>query len=119
MNIRFSGSATALFLLCCLHWSIVLAAPHGPAGDVLVYERQGSIWTCDGNGQGEKRLSQGFRPGVDAGGVIYFIGYRDTQAAGEALFRVLRVDRFGSNLRELTLGESVSVGVRANGLEGK
>lgn len=68
MNMRFSGRATALFLLCCLHWSVVLAASQGPAGDVLVYERQGSIWTCDGNGQGEKRLVQGFRPGVDAGG---------------------------------------------------
>lgn len=41
---------------------------------------------------------------------IYFVGYRDTQAADAELFRILRVDRFGSGLKELTLGESVSVG---------
>jgi len=41
---------------------------------------------------------------------IYFVGYRDTQAADAELFRILRVDRFGSGLKELVSGESVSVG---------
>lgn len=46
---------------------------------------------------------------------VYFIGYRDTQAADADLFRILRVDRFGSGLRELAQGESVSVGSRSGG----
>lgn len=46
---------------------------------------------------------------------IYFVGYRDTQAADAELFRILRVDRFGSGLKELTLGESVSVGSGGTG----
>lgn len=43
---------------------------------------------------------------------IYFIGYRDTQAADQDLFRIFRVDRFGSGLREVTRGEGVSAGLR-------
>jgi dipeptidyl aminopeptidase/acylaminoacyl peptidase len=46
---------------------------------------------------------------------VYFIGYRDTQAADADLFRILRVDRFGSGLKELAPGESVSVGSRSGG----
>ncbi len=46
---------------------------------------------------------------------VYFTGYRDTQAADADLFRILRVDRFGSGLRELALGESISVGSRSGG----
>lgn len=57
-----------------------------------------------------------FDPGWSMDGRrIYFIGYRDTQAADAELFRILRVDRFGSGLKELTLGESVSVGSRSAG----
>jgi len=44
---------------------------------------------------------------------VYFVGYRDTQANDAELFRILRVDRFGSGLKELAQGESVSVGSRA------
>lgn len=44
---------------------------------------------------------------------VYFVGYRDTQAADAELFRILRIDRFGSGLKELALGENVSVGSRA------
>ena len=44
------------------------------------------------------------------GGRIYFIGYRDVQASDDDLFRIFRVDRFGSGLKELGMGESVSVG---------
>jgi len=43
---------------------------------------------------------------------IYFIGYRDTQAADHDLFRILRVERFGSGLRAVTMGEGVSVSGR-------
>ena len=41
---------------------------------------------------------------------IYFIGYKDTQAADAELFRVLRIDRFGSGFKELTPGEGVGAG---------
>ncbi|MGE4441240.1 MAG: hypothetical protein AB7D27_07105 [Desulfomicrobium sp.] len=41
---------------------------------------------------------------------IYFIGYKDTQAADAQLFRVWRVERSGSGLRELAPGEGVAVG---------
>ena len=41
---------------------------------------------------------------------IYFIGYRDTQAAEADLFRIFRVGRNGAGLKELGLGEGVSVG---------
>ncbi len=41
---------------------------------------------------------------------IYFVGYRDVQAADAELFRIFRIDRFGSGLKELVLGESVAVG---------
>jgi dipeptidyl aminopeptidase/acylaminoacyl peptidase len=43
---------------------------------------------------------------------VYFIGYRDTQAAEADLFRIWRVERFGGGLRELTRGEDVSAGAR-------
>ncbi len=43
---------------------------------------------------------------------VYFIGYKDAQAAEADLFRVWRVERFGGGLRELTLGENVSAGAR-------
>ncbi|ACU88760.1 hypothetical protein [Desulfomicrobium baculatum] len=46
---------------------------------------------------------------------IYFIGYKDTQAADAELFRVLRVDRFGSGLKELVPGEGVAVGAGSAG----
>jgi len=46
---------------------------------------------------------------------IYFIGYTDTQAADAELFRVLRVDRFGSGLKELVPGEGVAVGAGSAG----
>ncbi len=46
---------------------------------------------------------------------IYFIGYKDTQAADAELFRVLRVDRFGSGLTELVRGERVGVGAGVAG----
>ncbi len=41
---------------------------------------------------------------------IYFIGYKDVQAADADLFRVWRIDRFGSGLKELALGEDVTAG---------
>lgn len=41
---------------------------------------------------------------------IYFIGYKDTQAADADMFRVMRIDRFGSGLKELALGEGVAAG---------
>jgi hypothetical protein len=46
----------------------------GGVDDVLVYERQGWIWTCDGEGKGQTRLVQGARPGVSADGrlIAYF-----------------------------------------------
>jgi hypothetical protein len=40
---------------------------------------------------------------------IYFIGYKDTQAAESDLFRMYRIERFGTNLKELGLGETVGV----------
>ena len=43
---------------------------------------------------------------------IYFIGYRDTQAAEADLFRIFRVGRHGAGLKELGLGEGVSVGAK-------
>lgn len=46
---------------------------------------------------------------------IYFIGYKDTQAADAELFRVLQVDRFGSGLKELVPGEGVAVGAGSAG----
>ena len=53
----------------------------------------------------------GFDPVWSAeGGRIYFIGYRDVQARDDDLFRIFRVERYGTGLRELGMGESVSVG---------
>lgn len=49
------------------------------------------------------------------GKCLYFVGYRDTQAAEADLFRVFRVGRFGSDLKELTLGEQVCVGASGSG----
>jgi hypothetical protein len=46
---------------------------------------------------------------------IYFIGYRDTQAAEKELFRVFRVNRFGSGLAEIAPGEGVSAASRVSG----
>lgn len=46
------------------------------------------------------------------GGRVYFTGYKDSQAAEADLFRIFRVDRFGSGLKELLRGEDVSVGHR-------
>ena len=43
---------------------------------------------------------------------IYFIGYRDTQAKEADLFRIFRVGRHGAGLKELGLGEGVSVGAK-------
>jgi len=40
---------------------------------------------------------------------LYFTGYRDTQAAEADLFRIFRIDRYGTGLRELCRGESPSV----------
>ena len=46
----------------------------GAVDDVLVYERGGWVWTCDGEGKGQVRLVQGARPGVSADGrlIAYF-----------------------------------------------
>jgi len=63
-----SGWAAAVLLFFCLLSLAARAASDGAADDVLVYERQGWIWTCDGNGKGERRLLQGVKPGVDAQG---------------------------------------------------
>ena len=53
----------------------------------------------------------GFDPVWSADGRrIFFIGYRDVQAGDDELFRIFRVDRYGSGLRELGFGETVSVG---------
>lgn len=40
---------------------------------------------------------------------IYFIGYKDTQATENDLFRMYRIDRFGTNLKELGPGENLDV----------
>lgn len=67
----FVSVCTVLALLSCL-WPLGASggspSSRGAAGDVLVYERQGWIWTCDGEGRGERRLVPGARPGVDPGG---------------------------------------------------
>ena len=53
----------------------------------------------------------GFDPVWSPDGMrIYFIGYRDVQASDDDLFRIFRVERFGSGLKELGMGEAVSVG---------
>jgi hypothetical protein len=53
----------------------------------------------------------GFDPVWSPDGMrIYFIGYRDVQASDDDLFRIFRVERFGSGLKELGMGETVSVG---------
>lgn len=40
---------------------------------------------------------------------IYFIGYKDTEATESDLFRMYRIDRFGTNLKELGYGENLDV----------
>lgn len=42
---------------------------------------------------------------------LYFVGYKDTRAADADLFRIYRMDRFGTGLKDLGPGEHVSVGM--------
>jgi hypothetical protein len=95
MRISVSGWAAVVFLLCSLLSSNVLAAPDGAAGDVLVYERQGWIWTCDGNGKAEKRLVQGARPGVDPQGrmIAFFRPSRGDASADSSDLWVYHLER--------------------------
>jgi len=86
---------------------------HEPSSALTLHDR----WL--GKGKNLRITPQdvtGFDPvwSVD-GRRIYFIGYRDTRAAEKELFRVFRVDRFGSGLAEVAPGEGVSAASRVSG----
>ena len=122
-----AGSVTSsVTLAVCPSDPTVLVFSHAVAGtqrfEAVMHEPSSALslhdsWVGTGkNMQITPREVTAFDPVWSRDGKrVYFIGYRDTQAADADLFRILRVDRFGSGLRELALGESVSVGSRSGG----
>ena len=85
MRRSFWRAAMVPILFFCLFGLTDHGVFAGAADDVLVFEREGWVWSCDGNGRGLARLARGARPGISPDGrLVAFFRPDQADASGDA-----------------------------------